>query len=290
MASTTSCFRPRSSHAHRSSPSVTRSKIKGYSQYFGSAATVMFRAVGVPARMVSGWAAGDYNPQNGRFLVKDSHRHGWSQVFFPGYGWTDVEVTPEYSPPVRNQVFSVLPANIFSAGAVGSSSEEDAEFQQDIADLERLAQQAQELALRQLQASQQAAFPWWAVWTGGSLVAMLIVTYSAWWISLRGLTPGRRAYTKLSRIAWLFGLGRESNQSPSEFAARFSQVSPAVLQSAARICGAFTIETYARPGAPSGDRGELEAAWRQCVFGLISFRVRQIVGMGPELRESRSSA
>lgn len=264
-------------------------KIKGYSQYFGSAATVLLRSVGVPARMVSGWAAGDYNAQNGRFLVRDSHRHGWSQVYFPEYGWTDVEVTPEYTPPDRDETFSVVGANIFSAGSVGSA-EEDPDFAQDQADLERLAQQAQQFAFEQLQREQQDSFPWWSVWTGAGVIATMVVIYVGWWISLRGMRPGRRSYAKLNRVAWLLGLGRSGNQSPGEFARTLARISPTTMEAAVKICNAFVIETYGRPGAESGERGELEAAWRKCARGMIAFRARQLVGMSPEIGEARNQA
>jgi hypothetical protein len=239
--------------------------------------------------MVSGWAAGDYDEHNGRFLVRDSHRHGWTQAYFPGFGWTDVEVTPGYTPPVRERQFSVLPANIFSAGSVGSA-EESPDFIQDQADIERLAREAREFAFSQLQLEQRREFPWWTVWTAGSIAATLIVGYALWWLSLRGLKPGGRAYSKLARAGWVLGFRRADNQSPSEFAATFARVSPSAMEAAAKICGAYVIETYARPGTSSGERRELESAWRRCVLSMFAFRVRQLVGMSPEIGEARSRA
>ena len=270
-------------------PGCDTTKIKGYSQYYGSAATVMLRAVGVPARMVAGWAAGEYSDQNGRFLVRDSHRHGWTQAYFPGFGWTDVEVTPGAVPTERGKQFSVLPGNIFSAGSVGSA-EESPDFQQDQADIERLAREAREFAFDQLRLNERNEFPWWAVWTAGSIAAMLTVSYALWWASLRGMDPGRRTYSKLTRIGRVLGFRRAGNQSPAEFAATFARVSPSATEAAANICRAYVIETYARPGTSSGERRDLESAWRSCVLGMFAFRVRQLVGMSPEVGEARSHA
>lgn len=77
----------------------------GFCTYFASAMAVMLRAEGVPARVVTGYAMGDYDAEREAYRVPASAAHAWVQVYFPGYGWVDFEPTParpvlEY--PVEN--------------------------------------------------------------------------------------------------------------------------------------------------------------------------------------------
>ena len=65
----------------------------GFCSHYASAMAVMLRAVGVPARVVTGYAMGDYNPEHGAFRVPESASHAWVEVFFPGYGWVEFEPT-----------------------------------------------------------------------------------------------------------------------------------------------------------------------------------------------------
>ncbi|MFH1140205.1 MAG: transglutaminase-like domain-containing protein, partial [Chloroflexota bacterium] len=60
----------------------------GYSDYFGSAMAVMLRAVGVPTRMAVGYGMGEVD-EEGNVIVRDRNSHGWTEVFFPGYGWVE---------------------------------------------------------------------------------------------------------------------------------------------------------------------------------------------------------
>ncbi|HLH71909.1 MAG TPA: transglutaminaseTgpA domain-containing protein, partial [Chloroflexota bacterium] len=62
----------------------------GYCDYFASAMAVMLRSVGIPARVVSGYATGTQQG-DGSYIVKDSDSHSWTEVYFPPYGWVSFE-------------------------------------------------------------------------------------------------------------------------------------------------------------------------------------------------------
>ncbi len=89
---------------------------KGYCTYFATAAVMMFRSAGVPARYVEGYVfySGDdisLTGQNsvitysadgasegltdyGEITVKDYNAHAWVEFYVDGIGWIDYEVTP----------------------------------------------------------------------------------------------------------------------------------------------------------------------------------------------------
>ena len=69
----------------------------GFCTYYASAMAVMLRVEGVPARVVSGYAMGIFDPQRGMYRVPASASHAWVEVYFPGYGWIEFEPTPAYA-------------------------------------------------------------------------------------------------------------------------------------------------------------------------------------------------
>ncbi len=71
---------------------------KGYCVHFATAATVLFRALGVPARYVTGYIAKaeNYDISQGYITVTDKEAHAWTEVYCDGFGWIPVDVTPGY--------------------------------------------------------------------------------------------------------------------------------------------------------------------------------------------------
>jgi transglutaminase-like putative cysteine protease len=66
----------------------------GFCEHFASSMVVMLRSIGVPARLVTGYAPGSYNPFTGYFEVRGSDAHAWADVYFPQYGWVAFDPTP----------------------------------------------------------------------------------------------------------------------------------------------------------------------------------------------------
>ncbi len=72
----------------------------GFCSYAASAMTVLLRAEGIPARVVSGYAMGQYDFERGAYRVPASAAHAWVEVYFPGYGWVEFEPTAAFPAPV----------------------------------------------------------------------------------------------------------------------------------------------------------------------------------------------
>jgi transglutaminase-like putative cysteine protease len=66
---------------------------KGYCDYYATAMVVLARAAGLPARLVTGFASGEYNPTENRYTITEADAHTWAEVYFPGYGWVEFEPT-----------------------------------------------------------------------------------------------------------------------------------------------------------------------------------------------------
>ena len=272
-------------------PDCDVDKIKGYSQYFGSAGTVLLRAAGVPARMISGWASGDYVESVGKFLIRDKHRHGWTQVYYADYGWIDVEVTPAQEDLDRTQVFSVEPSGAAIPAIGAGSDEDDPLFLQDIADLERIASEARERqAQDQLNAQSPdsgASYSGWLIAIPVVIAVALVALMAAWFISLRGMSKAERSYTNMVRVGRALGVKRRRWQTPMEFAAEIGRLAPGAAEEAMLIAIEYDRRRYARrdPDATVAVSGNL----RKVLFGLLGYRIRVIGSSGPELRESRGA-
>ncbi len=75
---------------------------KGYCVYFASAATLIFRQAGIPARYVEGFVITPDMMRNAspdgtvNVTVRDDKAHAWTEIYIAGYGWIPIEVTPGY--------------------------------------------------------------------------------------------------------------------------------------------------------------------------------------------------
>lgn len=66
---------------------------KGYCNYYASAMAVMARAVGLPSRVVTGYASGTFNPATGKYEIVRSDAHAWVEIYFADIGWVEFEPT-----------------------------------------------------------------------------------------------------------------------------------------------------------------------------------------------------
>ncbi len=67
---------------------------KGYCEYFASAMAVMLRSTGIPARVVTGFQSGYFNPVSGLNVIRASDAHAWVEGWFPEHGWVTFDPTP----------------------------------------------------------------------------------------------------------------------------------------------------------------------------------------------------
>ena len=120
---------------------------KGYCEHFATAYALLCRLAGVPARVVTGYSTGDYNPFTGLYEVSLSDAHAWVEIYLQGIGWVTMEPTPGFAMPesggaagsmwifgdfmswVGRRISSLIPASVrsafksgFSAIASGASS------------------------------------------------------------------------------------------------------------------------------------------------------------------------
>ena len=73
---------------------------EGYSVHYATAATLMFRYYGIPARYVEGYLITPEDVEgvlsNAQLSLDDTHSHAWTEFYQDGVGWIPFETTPPY--------------------------------------------------------------------------------------------------------------------------------------------------------------------------------------------------
>lgn len=75
---------------------------QGFCNYYATAEVLMLRSIGIPARVVVGYAQGQEMENGIYYMVRQKDSHAWPEVYFYGAGWVPFEPTvsqPELSLP-----------------------------------------------------------------------------------------------------------------------------------------------------------------------------------------------
>jgi hypothetical protein len=65
----------------------------GHCEYFASAAVLLLRAAGIPARYATGFSAQEWSKLDDAYVVRERHAHAWARVWVGG-AWQDLDTTP----------------------------------------------------------------------------------------------------------------------------------------------------------------------------------------------------
>lgn len=70
----------------------------GFCGHYAAAFVVLMRAAGVPARVVTGYQGGEWNPIGRYLTVRQSSAHAWAEVWIARRGWLRADPTAVISP------------------------------------------------------------------------------------------------------------------------------------------------------------------------------------------------
>ena len=95
---------------------------EGFCEHIASAFVVLMRAMGIPARLVTGYQGGERNAVDGYWVVRQSDAHAWTEVWLAGRGWVRVDPTSMVAPGRTGSFQRLRPPQGLLAGAFGSVS------------------------------------------------------------------------------------------------------------------------------------------------------------------------
>ena len=71
---------------------------QGFCEHYSGAFVFLMRAAGIPARVVTGYLGGEYNPSGGYLMVRQSDAHAWTEIWLDNRGWVRIDPTAAIAP------------------------------------------------------------------------------------------------------------------------------------------------------------------------------------------------
>ncbi|MEO8164961.1 MAG: transglutaminase domain-containing protein, partial [Betaproteobacteria bacterium] len=227
----------------------------GFCEHYASAFTVLMRAAGIPARVVTGYLGGEINPVDGYLVVRQSDAHAWSEVWLPDEGWVRVDPTAAVSPlRIERGLAAAVPA--FERPLLTRSGFDwlkRARFAWDA-----VANSWNQWVLgynpdRQLRFLGQLGLTdvnWQSMVIVLSAVSGFIVLVLAlallFNVNAQRLDAVQRAYLAYCDAMAQRGAARKSSEGPRDFAARVSIQMPELKDVAHKICALYVALRYGK--------------------------------------------
>ncbi|MEP7140993.1 MAG: DUF3488 and transglutaminase-like domain-containing protein, partial [Caldimonas sp.] len=95
---------------------------EGFCEHFAAAFVVVMRAMGVPARVVTGYQGTDLPPVDGYYVVRQSSAHAWAEFWQTGAGWIRADPTGAVAPDRIDRSTRLAPRPGFVAGTLDAMS------------------------------------------------------------------------------------------------------------------------------------------------------------------------
>lgn len=242
----------------------------GYCDYLATAMMVMLRTQGIPARVVSGFAPGDYDEAAHAWIVHERDTHSWPEAYVPGIGWVPFEPSAARQPLAR-------PASRAESEA---RAEREASARTDLAPW--LEPPPDELL-------GAARSPSGGVGPGRSAVAELLALLAVgllllgaalaaidygWNRALRGYPPIARRFGAVQRLAALAGWTSAPAHTPYEAARALGSALPEARPALEQLTELYVEETY-RGRASAQAVAAAEDAWQLLRRALLVRAVRR---------------
>ena len=260
---------------------------RGFCEHYAAAFVTLMRSAGIPARIVTGYQGGEYNPAGNYYIVRQSDAHAWAEVWLADTGWTRVDPTAAIAPEridygadglrrllARGALLGGLPADtvrgLLSLTWLEQVRQQtrlswdavNATWQRWVLDYGRDRQQ--ELLAR---LGLQGATPYIMV---GILAAIVIMLLTAYALSGRRRVPGhdpvRRAYLDFCRKLARAGAVRAASEGALAFAERSASLLP---QSANHIHEISNLYIRLRYGGLSDHEAQQEMKTRVASFRAV---------------------
>jgi len=234
---------------------------RGFCGHYASAFATLMRAAGIPARIVTGYHGGTYNPYAGYWIVRQSNAHAWDEIWIAGRGWVRVDPTAAIAPArVEAGLDSTLAAEPLGLGirarvpwitdlrlrldALGQL------WRQRFLNFNQVAQLS---LIERLGIAEPDAQKIVLVMAAG---LMLAFAWLVWQLRREERAeprdPAVVAYRRLCRRLAAIGLARRPHEGAEGYAARVGQARPDLAAAVAALCASYSRLRYAQPSPEHG--------------------------------------
>ena len=93
---------------------------EGFCEHIASSFVILMRALGVPARLVTGYQGGELNAVDNYWVLRNSDAHAWAEVWQEGNGWQRIDPTGAVAPGRVGRLQRLAPEPGIFAGAISA--------------------------------------------------------------------------------------------------------------------------------------------------------------------------
>jgi protein-glutamine gamma-glutamyltransferase len=209
-------------------------KRRGFCEHYAQSFVVLMRALDIPARVVTGYQGGEYNPIDGFLSIKQRDAHAWAEVWLDGKGWVRVDPTAAVHPSrVEKKPSASSNANNAADGSAGLTLAESLRFR-----IEAISNQWKQWLLNYDKAKQRNLFAKlgldlddWHHLVGLLAVGMGLALGIVALVTLRQRVkpdPVEQSFARACQKLTQFGLQKSKSETPLQFAQRAQQRAPAI--------------------------------------------------------------
>ncbi|HEY8730452.1 MAG TPA: transglutaminaseTgpA domain-containing protein [Candidatus Limnocylindria bacterium] len=232
-----------------------------FCEYFASSMAIMLREVGVPARVVEGFTAGEL--VGDRYAVRELNAHAWVEAYFPGYGWIEFEPTPSQQPFDRPDAAVAGATNpdgtsrnpngrADSSGLAGRDNTPDA----GLTGVDDTPPDVSGGVSKPLD-------PRPGIAVLAALLVALFIALARFELRFLGLGTIDSAWGKSRLLGAYAGHAARASQTPYEYAAALEREVPEAGEPMRTIAHARVRDRYAPTGATDAERAAAAQAWRR---------------------------
>jgi hypothetical protein len=217
----------------------------GYCEHYATAMVIMLRTLGIPARLVTGFLASEWNDFGNYYTIRQRDAHAWVEVYFPHSGWVTFDPTPAVAAAAPNQAWMTASRILDSIQLKWDRFVIQYSFRDQMAVAQGVREQSDRV--REQAWSMMASitrwtaawrgrlgqWQWSADWTlvGGVAIGLsLVALVLAWWLGKLGISRRSRwfhstgqaaivrLYIRMLRLLESRGLSKAAGATPFEFA------------------------------------------------------------------------
>ena len=250
---------------------------QGYCDYFATSMVVLLRIEGVPARVASGFAPGDFDEATGISTVRENHAHSWVEAYFPRYGWITFE--PSSIRPLPGRVQE--PPQPVTPSVPDSTAVPANRLTRE--ELDELLDMQDNTPLVLPERPFLTTLPGVALLTLAALLLILGVGVAVvavlWRRGTRGLALYQQPYVQLLRLgSWLGTLRATPAHTPFEVAESLARQVPDARPAIHELTSAYVEGTYSSRPPGRNPWPAWLLARQEVIRGLIRRRLRRWIG------------
>jgi transglutaminase-like putative cysteine protease len=255
---------------------------RGFCEHYAAAFVVLMRSAGIPARVVTGYQGGEYNPVGDYWLIRQSDAHAWAEIWLPDTGWERVDPTAAVAPERIEHALDLgaLPSGAPARFQIGEDSLFSRGWRRLRYSLDAVNNSWDQWVLSygpELQRKVLAALGFsQPSWKNMTLMLVLLAStfllgIAGWLLIKKPVTsdPVLRTYQRFCERVARLGIRRQPSEGPRDFSHRIVTARPELKRQVDWITEAFILLRYGRPTDPVRDLDQLQRLVRRFPRGVV---------------------